>query len=479
MTMSNTTRLNFTQWINENKQLIESELISKATSFINYNSPITLKSEIILDDHFHYLTTDKKNGYVGRIHYTDKQVPRLTLTLNHFKDGSVTFTDTVVDDLWNEYKAQFATATTSDKPKYTIEQALADYQHAAPVTNHPYLIKKQVSDSPISDDLNVRFLPSKNALLIPLVNADLAIQSVQLIYADGFKHNPLGAKKKGGFYPIGESPKTASKIVIVGGFAHSLSLYQAKTAPCVINAIDDGNLFYVGEIIQSMNPHAEMILASDDDHINESKGKGNSGLDKGRIAAQKLGVKYTYPDRDKLGNGSDFNDVHCTQGIDAVLEQFQANLSLPVATTDKPQQIPNTDIEQKGAVVHSDKNDLAPTDKDLNIQWPNKFLKIAGSLLFDTGRIDKQNKPIYKLTYHGFFQPTALHINADTGDTWVAIEFDCESGIKTVIAKQSDLATKSTIIKTLTSKGAFITESNAALCCDFISSFLSFNRGNL
>jgi len=100
-------------------------------------------------------------------------------------------------------------------------------------------------------------------------------------------------------------------------------------------------------------------------------------------------------------------------------------------------------------------------------------------LLFDTGRLDKQDQPIYKLTYPGFFQPKALHINADTGDTWVAIEFACESDTKTVIAKQSDLATKSAIIKTLTSKGAFITESNAALCCDFISSFLSLNRGNL
>jgi len=248
--------------------------------------------------------------------------------------------------------------------------------------------------------------------IVPLVNAKLEIQSVQLIYAKGFKHHPKGSSKVGAFYPIGENPQTTNKIVIASGFATALSLYQAQAAPCVINAIDDGNVQAVINTLKSINSKAEIIIAADDDHEKIP----NSGLTKGLKNAQKFQISWTYPTRDKLGKGTDFNDVHCEQGIDAVLEQFNANLSVPKKAEIEQPQIQSTDTGQKGVVVKDNEG-----NKDMELKQPSSFVKFDGALRFDTGRFDKEKNPIYKLTYPGFFQPTALHINADTGDTWVAI----------------------------------------------------------
>lgn len=154
-----------------------------------------------------------------------------------------------------------------------------------------------------------------DTLVVPIFDENGRVQTLQYINADGSKRLYKGGRKKGGFFPIGESGK--GPLFITTGVATGLSIYEA-TAADVVCAIDDGNLKPVGEIMRRKFPKRDIIIAGD----NDQRTDGNPGRTKAEEVAKDINAKIVVPlfkDRPDL---SDFNDLHQLYGIEEVVAQL-------------------------------------------------------------------------------------------------------------------------------------------------------------
>jgi putative DNA primase/helicase len=156
-------------------------------------------------------------------------------------------------------------------------------------------------------------------LVVPILDLNGNVQSLQFIFADGKKRFLSGGKKAGGFFPI---KGMGNRLFIVEGLATGLSVHEA-TGSTVFCAFDAGNLKAVAELARKQFPQRDIIIAGD----NDLKTDGNPGKTKAEEAARAIGGKWVVPqfmDRPEL---SDFNDLHQLAGLEAVqkrLSQTQA-----------------------------------------------------------------------------------------------------------------------------------------------------------
>jgi len=119
---------------------------------------------------------------------------------------------------------------------------------------------------------------------------------------------------------------TASAIVISEGYATADTLSQALGAP-VVAAFDSGNLSKVAQVLHEKYPQKPIVIAGDDDFIQESVNGINPGKQKAMEAAQQVngGVVFpTFAPYEQVSlKLSDFNDLanKSTLGIEAVKRQ--------------------------------------------------------------------------------------------------------------------------------------------------------------
>ena len=178
--------------------------------------------------------------------------------------------------------------------------------------DHPYLVRKHISAHGVKIDRAGR-------LVVPVINQSGEILSYQTIDAEGNKRFLKGGKIEGGFYEL----RGNRKIVFVGeGFATCASIFEA-TGYTVMVAFDCGNLAKVAKAAKEMFPGSKIIIGADNDQFTE----GNPGVTKGRAAASLVFGEIVYPsfgDADMIDNKpTDFNDLHCLQGLDAVKDQIE------------------------------------------------------------------------------------------------------------------------------------------------------------
>ena len=178
--------------------------------------------------------------------------------------------------------------------------------------DHPYLVRKHISAHGIKIDRAGR-------LVVPVANQSGEILSYQTIDAEGNKRFLKGGKIEGGFFEL----RGNRKIVFVGeGFATCASIHEA-TGYTVMVAFDCGNLSKVAKAAKEMFPGSKIVIGADNDQFTE----GNPGVTKGRAAAAMVFGEIVYPsfgDADMVDNKpTDWNDLHCLQGLDAVKEQIE------------------------------------------------------------------------------------------------------------------------------------------------------------
>ena len=190
----------------------------------------------------------------------------------------------------------------------------------APAT-HPYLVRKQV---PAVE--GVRQDKYSN-LVIPLHNLKNEIRTVEYIAPDGTKNLKKGGEKSGNFFVVGGALQNSphSPVLYAEGYATAASLYLATGYP-VVMTVDAGNLVTVSQALKQAYPDSPHLIFGEDDFTK----KDNKGLNKAREAAQLIGAEYVIPtflddERAQAFAGtasfSDFNDIHVSRGLDAVLEQ--------------------------------------------------------------------------------------------------------------------------------------------------------------
>jgi putative DNA primase/helicase len=142
-------------------------------------------------------------------------------------------------------------------------------------------------------------------LIVPAVDINRAIWSLQVIAPDGRKRFYPGGKLRGHFCPFGlqDAPE---KILIAEGVATALTLFD--TGFPVIAAFNANNLVPVAESIRWKYPNTNILICADDDHMTE----GNPGCTKAVEAAARCGGDWVLPDFTGLPRGpkdTDFNDL--------------------------------------------------------------------------------------------------------------------------------------------------------------------------
>jgi putative DNA primase/helicase len=187
--------------------------------------------------------------------------------------------------------------------------ARAEWERLDDEGESPYLKRKQVGA------YGVRF--RGNEVVIPLHDFSGNLWCLQTIRPDGFKPFCKGGKKTGHFHVIGDL-EGATLAYVAEGYSTAASIYQATGKPVIV-AFDAGNLDPVIETFRRRQRFLRLVSAGDDDQWKPL----NTGRTKAEAAAKKHGCTALFPHfLDVGGEPTDFNDLHCLQGLEAVRKQL-------------------------------------------------------------------------------------------------------------------------------------------------------------
>ena len=208
--------------------------------------------------------------------------------------------------------------------KLAAKKASEEYNRAIPAKpDHPYLINKKIQ--PVD---RLKQDHHSGNLIVPIYFRDGNMISRQTISKDGAKYFLEYGQTKGGYFDLGVSQE---KIIICEGFATGTSIYEAigNRVRCAFNC---WNLKEVAINTREEYPKAHIIIAADDDH----KTKGNPGHTKATEAALSINnASVVSPDfgETRPEKATDFNDLHCLKGLEAVRMLFETILK-PNYTSD-------------------------------------------------------------------------------------------------------------------------------------------------
>ena len=173
-------------------------------------------------------------------------------------------------------------------------------------SDHPYILKKRINPFGARQDDDGR-------LVLPLIDTDGKIWSLQTIDADGGKLFMFGGRKAGCFYMIGNP---SERMIIAEGFATASTIREA-TGLTAVAAFDAGNLKPVAKAI------GEMAGVRDRDRGGRRPGdKGPASRqprDPLRANRRRLGWRgRRHPEVQESRGQDDFNDLYAAEGPEAV-----------------------------------------------------------------------------------------------------------------------------------------------------------------
>lgn len=174
-------------------------------------------------------------------------------------------------------------------------------------TGFEYLTRKQISEC---ENLGVRYDNFNQEIYVPLRDHKGKLWSLQRINRNGEKRFYPGGRTRGCYHVIGN---TSDRIYLTEGLATaaSISLAICEGVICVFSA---HNLVEVSGILRRLHPEKTIIICADKDEAGEK-------------AAKKTGLTFLTP---TLKTGTDWNDLHCQEGLAKVKEQLQSLSILPV-----------------------------------------------------------------------------------------------------------------------------------------------------
>ncbi|MBE8167670.1 MAG: hypothetical protein HAW66_04845 [Shewanella sp.] len=266
-------------------------------------------------------------------------------------------------------------------------------------TNHPYLTRKDVQVFPdVGQD-------KKGRLVVPLMDENNKVHSLQRISGNGFKSLKKGAQKSDHFFVVGFKPLTNGEpILYAEGYSTAASIAEA-TGRSVVMTVDAGNMPKVAAKLKQHYPESQHLFLADDDH----KNKMNKGLDKAREAAEITDGHWLTPSFivDEREHGmTDFNDLHVSRGLNVVKSQIDEFMErcTPAAVAliqaeqiDKAASEPtvtkatlNT-IEQYVPITESSE---IPKDKDANSYLNNQLSgvkEVTTSTASDTEKLETKS----------------------------------------------------------------------------------------
>ena len=201
--------------------------------------------------------------------------------------------------------------------------------------DHPYLQKKQIKAYGLKQN-------AKGQLVVPLRDTEQQIWSLQSINKYGNKMFIEGGRKQECFHMLG-AMQTSKVIIIAEGYATAASIHEATGKPVAV-AFDSGNLLPVTEALKQAHPDKQLVIAGDNDHHKAV----NVGADKAIETAYAVGgvaVLPIFTQDEKIVGLSDFNDLVCSRGhnavkrqIDTALQKAQISQTEPIQTKSRVQE---------------------------------------------------------------------------------------------------------------------------------------------
>lgn len=208
--------------------------------------------------------------------------------------------------------------------------------------SQPYLANKSVKAfSGVKTD-------KKNRVVIPLQNEQGEIRTLQRISGNGFKSLKKNGQKTGNYFVVGGELKDGEPILYAEGYSTSASISEATNRP-VVMTVDAGNLPKVAEKLKEKFPNSLHVVLGDDDRDNQV----NKGKEKAEEAAQITGGIYAVPvfsSEEKQNRLTDFNDLHKSQGLEAVRHQIEGVITANIHKAEEMNEGTKTNIES-GPVI--------------------------------------------------------------------------------------------------------------------------------
>lgn len=170
-------------------------------------------------------------------------------------------------------------------------------------------------------------------IVVPARNTAGLLTQLQFIAADGSKKFLTGPGKKGSYHSLG-SMAPDRPLVFAEGYATGATIHEATEWPVVV-CFDSGNVLVVAKLLRVKYPDVRFIFAGDDDH----EKKENAGLKAATEGARANKGAVVMPQFVDPAGRTDFNDMACEQGLDAVRERFKGAYtpSAPAAPEDQDQ----------------------------------------------------------------------------------------------------------------------------------------------
>jgi phage/plasmid primase-like uncharacterized protein len=194
------------------------------------------------------------------------------------------------------------------------------WSNSAPCTEYAYLTQKQVKS------YGARLYHGR--LVVPLRDSKGAIHSLEFIDETGAKMFLAGGRKAGCWCMLGEPGEV---VCVAEGYATAASVHEA-IGHAVAVAFDCGNLAPVARALREAYPTAKIVLCADDDLAT----KGNPGLTAAQKAAKEVGGLVVSPEFSgkRPDCASDFNDLHVSEGLGAVMDCINQVLSMDAGPID-------------------------------------------------------------------------------------------------------------------------------------------------
>lgn len=265
-------------------------------------------------------------------------------------------------------KAAIAEAERARLAGLAQKRAQALWDAAGPAVDHPYLERKGIkahglrvgSWETISEATGEIRVVSTNALLVPVCDRTRTLHSLQAIFPND--SNFLGrdkdylkdGAKHGNFHAIGKPQELSDGrkvFVIVEGYATGASVHEC-TGHCVMVTFDRSNLLPVAQAIRERLPDAAILIAADNDQFTVKRDgtPDNPGVKSATFAAKAVDGYLAVPQfADLEGKPTDFNDLHCREGSEAVAQQILAGLSAQHVAASEPDELPPWEGEEQFA----------------------------------------------------------------------------------------------------------------------------------
>ena len=131
-------------------------------------------------------------------------------------------------------------------------------------------------------------------MVLPLYTIDGTLTSLQFIQGDGSKRLLSGGRKQGAAIPVAGRGDTATRLLLVEGWATGASVHALEPGALVMAAVDSGNLAKVAMTARSRWPGLPIVICADADPVGEKAA---------RAAARAVGGTVAMPP------AGDFNDA--------------------------------------------------------------------------------------------------------------------------------------------------------------------------